>query len=181
MAIDIDVVDVNTTCDNGFLLRQRHLHPFAVPSNSVVNMVKGILFRAGKEQIRKLRIFGHGRSGQQGVGGGIQSRIVNLDQRLGVDPITGALWHRPILVQLCGRFTDDAIIELHGCHVGAGMMGEIFCLQLAQLWRVCVRAALSRQFADSRDRFEGRSVLEADWRSHSLNPIHYIRGGSLGQ
>ncbi len=175
MPVQIDVVDEAVHPDNGFLVDQRRWHPNAVHSHDVMSLVQGVLGRATSDTISRLRIFGHGRSGQQGVGGGIQTGHPQVSQRIGVDsladPLPGALWNRGVLAALCGRFTPDALVELHGCHVGARWAGEILCWQLAQLWQVRVRAGIADQVADAHDRFEGRFYVEADGRPGTLQPL----------
>lgn len=177
MPVQIDVVDSTVRPDNGFLADHRRAHPRAVRSHDVLSMVLGVLARAADQPISRLRIFGHGRQGQQNVGGGTLPDVTeamfvepNVQPSRG-RPAPGELWNRGILQMLNGHFTPDAIVELHGCRVGTHWEGSILLWQLSQLWRVRVRAGLARQVSDAADRFEDSSYVEGDGRPGALQPI----------
>jgi hypothetical protein len=171
-SVQIDAVDSTASPDNGFLVDHRRAHPGAVRCRDVLGMVLGVLRRAGDHPIRRLRIFGHGRSGQQNSGGGTRP---NASQAMFVTQLTtgapGRLINGGILELLRGHFTADAVVELHGCSVGRGWEGEALVYQLSQLLQVRVRAALQRQVSDRGDRFEGPRFLEGDGRPGSLTPL----------
>ncbi len=149
MPVRISVVD--SFQNDRVLQTDRRAHPNAVLSSDVGSFVAGVLVRANGQPIERMRIFGHGRNGQQNVGGGTHPTI---QQVLTTDD-SGALYHRAILSMLCGCFTPDAIVELHGCRVSQGGWGSLLLVGLGNLWRVRVRAGSVRQFHDRRDRIEG--------------------------
>lgn len=153
----IDVVD-GSMRDNGFLRQNRAFHPHAVACVSVASMVANVITRASGCRIKRLRIFGHGSPGHQGVGGG---RRLGPAQELTVT-LFGHLQNLAELTKLIPHFQGDALVQLHGCSVGKSWRGRSLVRRLADLWHVRVQAALGKQYADIQDAYEGTDYVEAD-------------------
>lgn len=166
MPVRIDVID-SARRDNGFLEDQRRLHRNPVLCSDLATMIMGVIERAGGQPIERLRIFGHGRGGLQAVGGGTRPQAHQL---IAVED-NGNLHNNYLLSMLCGCFTPEALVQLHGCRIAQGWRGTLLIYQLANLWRVRVQAAYERQVADRADRFEGAQYIEADGRPDSLTPL----------
>ncbi len=147
-ALDITVIDGN----GGLSCR---LAQFAYPDHilalSVRSMVDGILTRLSQVTgsssdpvtIGCLRIVGHGAPGIQGMGNSDRmsanvpgNRTVQI---LAVDD-TGVLLNRAMLAQLRGCFTNQSVVELHGCNVAMGRGGPALLQALEGLWGVTVKA-----------------------------------------
>ncbi len=158
--VQIDVVD--RTADNGFNAAQMRVNQGAVIAPDVRRMVNCILYRAGDRLISRLRIFGHGSSGSQCVSGG---QHANDTQRIKIDN-GGNLLNRDLLTLLAGRFSANALVQLHGCSVGSGWKGRALVRELANLWDARVQAALVVQYADEANVFEGVQYVEADGRNN---------------
>ncbi len=87
--------------------------------------------------ISKLRVVGHGSPGRQGMGD--SASTTNPRQLIALDH-SGHLLNRAVLIQLRGHFEPTAVVELHGCEVGAGQRGQALRQALEGLWGVRVRA-----------------------------------------
>ena len=166
MSVRIDVID-SARRDNGFLADQRRMHRNPVLCSGLADMILGVIERANGQPIERLRIFGHGGSAIQAVGGGVRPQrhdVIALDSN-------GNLHNRDLLVMLHGCFTQDALVQMHGCRVGRGWRGNLLVSLLANLWQVRVQAAYDSQYADRGDHFEGSQFVEADGRPGSLIPL----------
>jgi hypothetical protein len=119
-------------------------------ANTVQDMVNRILNGLGPaNRLRRLRIFGHGNEGQQGVG---NSRRPALPQIIMVRCLghaggvhCGSLTNQIHLQRLSGRFAAGGWAELHGCDVGDGREGLELLRRLAALWNVPVKASEDTQ------------------------------------
>jgi hypothetical protein len=132
----IDCVDGTGRDDNGFY--RRRILPTAIRVNTIGHMVDAIVARLGhSDRIRRLRIFGHGSPGRQGLGnssvGGIWTHEISLAY---------FAVQRPYLERLCGHFAPGGWVELSGCEVGACTTGANLLRSLAILWDVHVAAGI---------------------------------------
>ena len=164
--VRISVIDSNTRDDNGFLARERALHPNYIGCHDVRSMVANVLHRAGGRKIARLRIYGHGHEGSQRVGGGQKG---DNSQRFWIDQ-RGILHHRDLLSLWRNHFTRHAVVQLHGCEVGAGWEGRKLLRDLALMWHVRTMAAVKEQHALAGSAFEGR-YIEADGSIRNV-PVH---------
>jgi hypothetical protein len=166
MGISIDVIaeTAHDNSDNGVLNDWVKLHPAAIRTLTVRDMVTKVLARTNGATIDVLRIFGHGSPGRQWVGGGFGSG--NADAvKVRAQTIrfeNGFLQDRPLLMELCERFpgggsraNPKGLVELHGCSVGKSPAGQGLARMLAEMWNVRVRAGTDLQHADSADKYEG--------------------------
>ena len=161
--MNLVVID-NSTFDNGALAQDRSLHPHAIHANSVHNMVIQILARLRNrgDTIGNLVIWGHGVPGVQGMGTGMdlnhpvrnRSRVIALDGG-------GRLVNQDELSRLCGKFSQGALVELHGCSVGAHRRGHELLLRLSDLWGVTVEGDTASQPSDRANRFFSGPVVQA--------------------
>lgn len=148
--MDIDCVDWHREGDSSTAADQQHL-PDAIRVNSVGQMVRLIDLRLANDRIRRLRIFGHGDPGVQGLGNSISSQT-HLYNQITTDTGTRVTYAN-VLGGLRGKFAQGAWVELHGCSVGAGAAGWNLLKGLAQLWQVKVAAGVVDQ--DDGGGFEG--------------------------
>jgi len=192
MGISIDVIadtplGENEDYDNGVLVEWARLHPSAIRTISVRDMVNKLLTRSQATTIDRLRVFGHGSPGAQWVGGGFHGTFPDFTRKPGqsIRFENGFLQDRELLMQLTGRFTASgslakptALVELHGCSVGISSAGHGLARLLAELWGVRVRAGTDLQNADEEDRFEG-GFIEANplgtvWAHAFSNPPYIL-------
>ena len=144
MAINIDCVDWQSTGDAYVSVIQRRL-PAALKVNSVGQMVNLIEQRLGSNRrMRRLRIFGHGISGVQGLGNSGSLFQTNLYNQITIGSNSEVLY-ADILGRLRTRFLSGGWAELHGCNVGASAVGWNLLKGLARLWQVNVAAGTSLQ------------------------------------
>ena len=139
----IDCVDSMGQDENGHY--RRLILPDAIRINTIGQMVSAILGRLGQgDRIQRLRVFGHGCPGYQGLG---NSERASSDW---YHSISMHYWRQqsPVLSRLCGHFAPDGWVELSGCHVGQGSAGQALLLHLAQLWGVEVAAGVEYQSPD---------------------------------
>ncbi len=130
--MNIDCVDAGGIKNDEAMRIYRRNMPNALHVHSVGHMVRSI------EQ--RLRIFGHGMPGAQGLGQslyalGPKSRSYRIIQMAG-----NQLEYANVLASLHGRFAQGGWVELHGCEVGQGEPGRRLTRALAQLWGVNVAA-----------------------------------------
>jgi hypothetical protein len=92
--------------------------------------------------IRRLRVFGHGSRGRQGLGRSRTQGPGYLEIRMA----GGQLQYQDELVRLQGRFAAGGWAELHGCSVGDGSEGRALVVALARLWHVSVAAGTFAQW-----------------------------------
>jgi hypothetical protein len=147
--IELNVVDRSI---DPSLAVARQTYPDHIPANSVWEMVDGILDRLSRVRstdgssdvvIGFLRIVAHGNTGVQYMGDSHDT--TNQRQMIAVDS-NGHLMNRGTLMQLRGHFGTGAVVELHGCHAGAGSWGHALVRDLENLWGVRVRASAATQF-----------------------------------
>lgn len=139
---NIDVVDLSEIDPAMCSIRNRLRGE--IPVSTVENMVNSILHRIGPQrQIRRLRIYGHGGPGSQGLG---YSSNLHPDfaLQLQVGDPTHLIYEQK-LEELRGRFAPDGWAELHGCGVAADVGGYLLLRQLAHVWGVPVKAGWQTQ------------------------------------
>ena len=136
------------------------------------------------ETIGNLVIWGHGRPGLQGMGTGIDlehplrdhSRIIALDGG-------GRLWNLADLSRLCGRFSPQALVELHGCQVARHHRGQELLRALSDLWGVTVEADNADQPSDRANRYFSGVVWQAyhpePGQPAQLRMVHAVRHENL--
>jgi hypothetical protein len=125
----------------------------------MVNRILNTLGPANK--LHRLRIFGHGNEGVQGVS---NSRHAPLSQTISVQcrgGVCGPLTNQNHLQRLSGRFALDGWAELCGCDVGDGVQGLELLQRLAALWNVPVKASEDRQKPRHARRGLGGDVVAA--------------------
>jgi hypothetical protein len=135
MGIVLDVIDNQykaTADDIKGSLQQKGFSNFIeiCPCPNIVReMVSRIMCRTSLYSITLLRIWGHGNSGIQCIAG--------------FDCFTSR--DSEELKPLGQYFTNNALVELHGCQVASAEGGARFIQLLADLWDVRVRASLMKQ------------------------------------
>ncbi|MBI3681900.1 MAG: DUF4347 domain-containing protein [Acidobacteria bacterium] len=142
--MSIDVVDGNPSPDdNGFVQAAQDALQGEVRVNTVGHMVGQIIRRLGQNgRIRRLRVFGHGNPGSQGLG---QSHS-NWSPTHNLAVRSGVLQYATKLGELRNRFEPGGWAELHGCEVGAGVAGQLALFELARAWGVPVKASRTDQY-----------------------------------
>lgn len=176
--IDIDCVD--GTGRDEVVAEFRTMYPRALRVHSVGHMVRSILGRLGSGgAIRRLRVFGHGAPGVQGLGRSQGGNKATLTYH-SISIFAGVLRYRDILSQLTARFhhwNENGAnrlgwVELHGCNVGAAGQGDGLVRLLAGLWRVNVAAGTGYQI--SQPGFEGYYVV-----AHPDGTVHTKLGTAV--
>jgi len=172
---DIDLDCVDGTGNDSVVQTFRRMYPHAQRVHSVGHLVHSILGALGSgRQIRRLRIFGHGAPGYQGLGQSAGGPPATSGYRC-IQFSGGDLAYRDVLAQLCGRFarwTDTGLsdghgrahdtdrsgwVEMHGCNVAAGAEGLKLIVELSALWRVNVAGGSGYQIPNPG--FEGPYVV----------------------
>jgi hypothetical protein len=98
--------------------------------------------------IKELNFRGHGGSGNQSVGGG-----VNVDGDKEID--TGGEEWKEALKGLKGKFCEGATINLWGCNVGAGEPGANKLKQIADYFGVTVKGTVNTVYAGQQNTYDG--------------------------
>ncbi len=177
--LDLDCVDATGRDETVAWFRQ-HL-PHALRVHSIGHMVRSVQQHLGEAgRIRRLRVFGHGAPGIQGLG---RSHEYHPKRPyLNIQVSKGQLQYRDVLSDLQGRFSTArprGWVELHGCQVGAGGAGgpgQALALALAQLWQVPIAAGAVIQNTDAG--FETCYIVaypngRVQWRTG-----HYVTSGA---
>ncbi len=137
--------------------RQIHERNF-VPAANVVEMVDGVLRKLGRQTLERLTIWGHGYPGVQIIGNGNNGSIDSSEGKYLFCDASGNLRNRTTLARLCGKFSWDGRVDLHGCNVGAQHSGRQLLRALAELWGVPVRAGVLSQYSHVNNRYDGPMV-----------------------
>jgi hypothetical protein len=110
--------------------------------------IDDVLHRLGKAKIRLLRFHGHGleKGGVQIVGAGKTNhpgnkQVISFSRKEGFRGGTQ-------LKRLRGHFTEDGLIEFHGCYVADHKAGRELLWLVSDLLQVAVRAASGLQGPD---------------------------------
>lgn len=145
----------NPTYDDGGLRDLERQFPDAIKVSGKEDMKNKILehLRTQKCCLKKLIIMGHGIDGNISTGDG--------KQRVACKHINGNRneWE-PILNELKGRFCKGAEIILFGCNVGAGEAGRAKLQELADFFKVSVRAPTRSVGGNENE----DSIGEGDWQ-----------------
>lgn len=158
--MDIDCVDAGGIKNDEAMMAYRRSMPHALHVHSVGHMVRSIDNRLGRNTrntIRRLRVFGHGTPGGQGLG---QSQYMfgpKSRSYLTIRMAGNHLQYESVLAGLCGKFAPGGWVELHGCEVGQGEAGKNLTKALARLWGVNVAAGTVIQQTDAG--FETRYIV----------------------
>ena len=140
MAIfDLDVMDGHTSYGQSASLLRRSLPRSPLRVNSLGDIVTLAVRRSwGGDRLRRLRVFGHGSAGTQGLSDSVHGRSV-----LPAADRISAAW-----MELCNLghcFDRGGWIELHGCSVADGEVGKRYVASLARTIGVRVRAGRGAQ------------------------------------
>lgn len=141
----------NPGYDNGYLRGLERQFPDAIKASSKEDMKNKILehLRTQKCCLKKLIIMGHGAQGNISTGDG---RVREVCKHINGNR---AEWE-PILNELKGRFCKGAEIILFGCNVGAGEAGRAKLQELADFFKVPVRAPTRTVYGnENEDSIEG--------------------------
>ena len=180
MSINIDCVDCYRVDRNDLAVRifQQRL-PDALRVSSIghmVDLIEGRLGAAGK--MRRLRIFGHGIPGAQGLGNSYHLFTTDLYNQITLRP-GNEVGYADVLGRLTPRFDRGGWVELQGCSVGGGPQGWNLLKALAELWQVNVAAATVCQTPDAGFEVQYR-VAERGGRVHTRRGNPYrppVTGG----
>ncbi len=163
---NIDIVSTGSSEDIAILNVRNQLSDELV-CNSVIGMVSQIEQQLSpNEQIRRLRMFGHGAPGLICIGSvpatltlssAQQVLDQNADKTLRVvhhviqndrgQTVRDAypLLNEHSLQRLTSRFAAGAWAELHACNVAEGALGEALLKSLARMWNIMVKAGTGDQ------------------------------------
>ena len=142
---------MNIDCVDGYSdptmdMFHEQLGPAALRVDTVGQMVKAIEQQLGKDfLIRRLRIFGHGIPGAQGLGNSYHLFETALYRQITLE-IGDRAEYANVLGRLRGKFEQHGWVELHGCSVGAGANGWNLLKALARLWQAKVAAGVVEQW-----------------------------------
>jgi hypothetical protein len=178
VVIDASSDDIDRAFGGSVLAYDRQIHGKSyITAGNVSEMVDKILGKLRREPLHRLTIWGHGGPGQQGVGAG-NSRFGNGDAARGllICVVNGRLSQRSTLARLCGKFSWDARVDLHGCNVARGHSGRQLLRALCDLWQVPVRGGVNVQDSHADDRFDG-PVIEAYPRAGRGSSVHVMHPG----
>jgi hypothetical protein len=120
-------------------------------SNAVMQMGHDILAQAGPRGAAVVRIWGHGLPGIVPIATGLNPEGVTLHHAgLGIhkDFATGTYYNNvvpPALKDLAQAMSPTARLELHGCSIAAGKVGDLLCKELAKLLACWVYASTTYQ------------------------------------
>lgn len=153
--------------------------------NGVRQMVVDIadLATRRKAKISLLRIFSHGQSGLQNISAGTNA-YTNERSSLNLKEFDSI---KSDLMILNEYFDNAALVELHGCSVGAGENGDKLLQSLSDLWRVKVKAGVFLQYSgttENQTRFEGPTKLSypdggRPLQTQTSQVFHYLREGEF--
>ena len=139
-AIDIDVMDAAFSYVRNALGLVLTISPTPESVRTLGDIVGVVARRCNDGDLRRLRIFGHGSSGRQGLGDSVSG------QNLLVAPGRGISMDWMNLCTLRHFFGSDGFLELHGCNVGDGTEGKVYVARLCALLGVPVRAGRGTQW-----------------------------------
>jgi hypothetical protein len=178
MSINIDCVDWHTADDEAMtILQQRLPNPILVNSvGQMVNLIEGRLRPNGR--MRRLRIFGHGIAGVQGLGNSHNLYDTNLYNQISLG-IGSEVLYANMLGRLRDKFAAGGWAELMGCSVGGGANGWNLLKALAKLWQVNVAAGTVEQNVDAGFEVQYR-VAEPNGAVHTRHG-HTVRAGNNEQ
>lgn len=139
---DVTVLDWGESW-NGFNVAGGVLTTGEIDASSVENMVEQVEGAISEGScISTLTIIGHGSPGSISVGDGttrIEGRYIGGGALDSTSDLYNAEMAR-LLARLTPLFCSGATVTLRGCNVGDGALGASFAQNLANLWRVHVRA-----------------------------------------
>jgi hypothetical protein len=119
--------------------------------NVVELMGNDILQRAGPRGAYLVRIWGHGLPGIVPIAAGtIPERVTQDNAGLGIhrDFVTGTYFNNVVparLKALAEALSPVARLELHGCSIAAGKVGDLLCRELAKQLACWVYASTGYQ------------------------------------
>ncbi len=152
--MNIDVIDGLSTDEA--MRNNRQILRGEIGVITVSDMVDKILHRLGSDKLRRLRVFGHGGAGMQGLGNSRDAVRTYATERL-LTVQGSQLLHGETLRQLQGKFEAGGWVELRGCQVGSDSSGGLLLQELANLWGVPVKAGVPTQHPGGG--FEGTVVV----------------------
>jgi hypothetical protein len=153
--VDLDVMDASMNFALHAFLIVRDLNAVPEPVHNTVELVGIVTRRCNDGDLRRLRIFGHGSPGSQGLG-----NSVNMGNVLAIPLPGGISWEWMLLRNIAHCFGPDGYLQLHGCQVGAGQQGKRYVSELARILNVPVSASVwnQRVGVGSSDQFEAEYI-----------------------
>lgn len=153
--IDLDFMDGHPSYAANAANYRRNIIPPPIPILSLHQLVSAVVARCWRgDRLRRLRIFGHGSVGRQGLGNSVSSNGNFL-----AAPGRGISWDWIQLSTLANEFDPSGWVELDGCNVGDGSQGKVYVARLAEVLGVCVRAGRGTQWVPA----HGRQQFENEW------------------
>lgn len=136
---DLDVMDGHASYRHSANVLRQSLPRPPVRVNGLRDIVTLAVQRSWSgDQLRRLRVFGHGSAGAQGLSDSVHGQgVLPAADRI------SAVW-----VELCNLghcFDRSGWMELHGCNVGDGEVGKRYVATLARTLGVRVRAGRGTQ------------------------------------
>ena len=132
-------------------------------ARSALNGAKSISLQLNKP-IQKMRLYGHGNPGVQGMGRGNWSQTSDWNAARSFDAISyanvDALY--PEIAALGQCFSSDGVLEFHACSVGAGTEGDRLLGKMARYLGHSVFAGIELQYSMGQARPSQRSHLYWD-------------------
>ena len=145
-----------------------------VSARNVTEMVSQVLSKLGSQNLGRLTIWGHGTPGRQGMGAGdLSSRGGDASLGFLICLVNGHVQESSPLRRLCGKFSWDGRVDLHGCNVAQHHCGRQLLRALCDMWQVPVRAGVNTQHSHTNDRFDG-PVIEAYPRQGHNSSVHVM-------
>lgn len=138
--VDLDVMDASITYALNALGIVRDLNAVPEPVRNTAELVGIVTRRCNDGDLRRLRIFGHGAPGGQGLG-----NSVNMENVLAIPQRAGISWEWMLLRNIAHCFGPDGYLQLLGCSVGAGLEGKRYVSELARILNVPVSAGIWKQ------------------------------------
>lgn len=149
--IDVTSPDMEPLYDRLVALKRTTILRYERMSNAVVQMGNDILARAGPRGAIVVRIWGHGLPGIVPIATGLKPEGVTLHNAgIGIykDFATGTYYNNVVpesLKPLAQALSPIARLELHGCSIAAGKVGDKLCTELAKQLACWVYASTTFQ------------------------------------
>jgi len=138
--VDLDVMDGSISYAFSAMCLVRDLNAVPEPVHSTADLVNLVNRRCNAGDLRRLRIFGHGSPGSQGLGDSVSG-----GNELAIPRRAGISWQWMLLTNIAHFFGPDGYLQLHGCSVGAASEGKRYVSELARILNVPVSAGIWKQ------------------------------------
>jgi len=149
--VDLTSPDMKPLYDRLEAIGQTTILSYENMPNVVERMGNDILVRAGSHRAYVVRIWGHGLPGVLPIAAGtIPERVTRDNAGLASrrDLATGTYLNNVVptrLKSLAEALSPTARLELHGCSIAAGFVGDQFCKELAKQLACWVYASTTYQ------------------------------------